>query len=56
MARGNRAFFSRRNHLSMRVRSIAWLLALLTLTGCSNPRWSDSDYRPLGEPQAVQRK
>ena len=36
--------------------SIVWLLAVLTLAGCANPRWSDSYYRPLGEPQAVQRK
>lgn len=40
----------------MRIRSIAWLLVALSLAGCANPRWSDSDYRPLGEPQAVQRK
>jgi hypothetical protein len=42
--------------VSIRTCSIAWLLAVLALAGCSNPRWSDSDYRPLGEPQAVQRK
>lgn len=31
---------------------IAWLLLALSLAGCA----SDRDYRPLGEPQAVQRK
>ncbi len=42
--------------MSIRARSIVWLLAVLTLAGCANPRLSDSDYRPLGEPQAAQRK
>lgn len=32
------------------------LLAALTLTGCSgNYKFSDDQYRPLGEPQAAQR-
>jgi hypothetical protein len=32
------------------------LLATLTLTGCSgNYKFNDDQYRPLGDPQAVQR-
>ena len=32
------------------------LLAALALTGCTgNYKYSDDQYRPLGEPQAVQR-
>ncbi|HLV15883.1 MAG TPA: type VI secretion protein [Pseudomonas sp.] len=42
--------------MPLRTLSISCLLVALTLTGCANPRWSDGSYRPLGEPQAVQRK
>lgn len=53
---GTRSLFYFREGLRMLIRFCSTALLVLALTACSgNYKFSDDDYRPLGDPQALNR-
>lgn len=54
--RETRSLFHSREGLRMLIRFCSTALLVLALTACSgNYKFSDDDYRPLGDPQALNR-